>query len=151
MNRPSIIGLCGGLSQSGLQSSREVSEALQKELGLIRVSPLDHVIKMVKALKKDGGDPTPSEINDCCAAGRGLDRMMWINLAIRSAPEGHPRILVDDLYFQEEIELVRELGGVVIQCAGVQDPMAKPDILLDAPADQLPSLAVERARSVLPV
>ena len=136
-DKKKIIGICGGISLEGKQNNSLAVNLAEKEFGFFKTSPLESVIGLAKAMNLIPPE-MPEEnrlriINRVCISGRTSDPNMWMNLALKKVPSEKQLILIDDIHFKEEAELIKKLGGMIFQIDsdGIKiKPEFEPDVMI---------------------
>ena len=113
-----IIGICGGtLGMPGVGKST-VARMLEDVAGF-RVASFMTPIKEVARtqMEWDGNLDKKGVImlNRLCRLGRSISRDYWLNLTIGKLDPKWDKIVMDDLFFEEEEAFIKQCGGKTVQ------------------------------------
>ena len=121
-----IVGICGGSFGKTGVGKTTAANALVNILGFKRLSLMD----VVKDSAKASGIDNPSSleaIDFVCRSGRRINEDFWLNLTVKGM-EGHDKIVLDDVWFGNEAQFIRNNGGIVIM---IKRPGVSADDLLE--------------------
>lgn len=117
-----IIGLAGPIWDG---FSRQVALQYLKSQGFHITSPLS-VIK--EAAKKfygwDGNLDSSGKavVERMCIAGRSISMSYWLSLALMRVPKDAKRLVINDMFFDDELNFVSKSEGLILFFPSDKDP-----------------------------
>ena len=126
-NNRIIVGICGGAWGMEGVGKTSVAGLMDELAGFKVVSFSTPIVDFAKAhMKWDGKmDLYGRKIVDAvCRIGRKVSRDYWLNLAMHKVDPTWPKVVFDDLFFENEEWLVKSLGGKIIRVSRPSVPDA---------------------------
>jgi len=113
-----LVGVCGGQWGDGGVGKTAVVNILTKHMGFYPTSfstPVKDVAK--KLFGWNGKMDTDARIllDQICKMGRGISEHYWINLTLINIPNEAKKIVVDDIWFDNEASMIEQCGGFVLR------------------------------------
>jgi hypothetical protein len=109
----SIIGICGDIWEEPGVGKTTAVDALV-EMGYHPISLLDPVKDVVmKSHEFDDADHPDVRylLDEALVKGKEINEDYWLNLALANIPKDAMNVVIDDVFFENEVERIRSLGG----------------------------------------
>lgn len=113
-----FIGVCGGQWGDGGVGKTAVTNILAKHMDFYPSSfsaPVRDIAK--RTFGWDGKMNADSRVllDQICRRGKAISEHYWCNLALASIPAEANRIVMDDLWFDDEAAMIEKSGGFVLR------------------------------------
>lgn len=128
MNKPEMIGICGGTWENSAVGKTTVVNILAKKLGYYPISFMEPVREAAKKyFDWDGNMNSEAKVllDRICRMGRTISEDYWMNLTLSRIPkEDNIKIVFDDLWFDNEVKMITSNGGIIFRVTkdGISSP-----------------------------